>query len=74
MTPAEIHAAASKYLAGFDDHEPITAIAQRGTSEEDDSRLEETYGEEWPAVALEVQRQCRHHHPTTAPSGQEDVA
>ena len=58
MTPAEITAAASDYLSGFGDHEPIAAIAQRGTSEEDDTRLEETYGEDWPAVALEVQRQC----------------
>ena len=58
MTPAEIHAAASEYLAGFDDRAPIAATAQRGTSEEDDARLEEAYGENWPAVALEVQRQC----------------
>ena len=58
MSPTEIHAAASEYMAGFDDRAPITAIAQRGTSEEDDARLEEAYGEDWPAVALEVQRQC----------------
>ena len=59
MSPTEIHAAASKYLAGFDDHEPIAAIAARGTSEEDDARLGEAYGDDAPAVALEVQRLCR---------------
>ena len=59
MTPAEITAAASEYLAGFDDPAPIIAIARRGTSDDDDDRLEEAYGEDWPAVALEVQRLCR---------------
>ena len=58
MTPEEIHAAASDYLGGFDSPDPIAAIAQRGTSDEDDARLEETYGEDWPAVALEIERQC----------------
>ena len=59
MTPAEVTPAASEYLAGFDDHEPIIAIARRGTSDEDDDRLEEVYGEDWLAVALEIQRLCR---------------
>ena len=63
MTPAEIHAAALDYLAGFDDSAPITAIALRGTSEEDDARLKEAYGKDWPVVALEVQRQCRERLP-----------
>ena len=58
MTPAEIHAAASEYMAGFDDPAPIIAIADLGTSEEDDTRLEEVYGDDATAVALEVQRQC----------------
>ena len=65
MTPAEIHAAASDYLAGFDDSAPIAAIAARGTSEDDDTRLEETYGEDWPAVALEIERQCMDRAATT---------
>ena len=59
MTPSEIHAAAAAYLAGFDSPTPITAIAEGGTSEEDDRRLEHVYGEDWPAVALEIERRCR---------------
>ena len=52
-----ITAAAAEYLAGFDDPAAIAAIATRGTSEEDDDRLEEAYGDDWAAVALEIQRQ-----------------
>ena len=50
-------------MAGFDDPAPIIAIADLGTSEEDDTRLEEVYGDDAPAVALEVQRQCRERLP-----------
>lgn len=63
MTPAEIRAAASEYLAGFDSPDPIAAIAERGTSEEDDARLEEVYGKDWPAIALDIQRQCQERQP-----------
>ena len=59
MSPTEIAAAASDYLAGFDDPAPIAAIAQRGTSDEDDARLADAYGEDWPAVAMEIHRVCQ---------------
>ena len=59
MTPSEITAAAAEYLAGFDSPAPIAAIAEGGTSEEDDRRLEHAYGEDWPAVAGEIERLCQ---------------
>lgn len=59
MSPAEITTAASEYLAGFDCPAPIAATAAGGTSEEDDARLEEVYGDDAPAVALGIQRLCR---------------
>ena len=54
-----ITAAATEYLAGFDDPTAIAAIAERGTSEYDDYILEVAYREDWPAVALEIQRLAR---------------
>ena len=56
--------AAIKYLAGFDSPDAIIAIAERGTSEEDDSRLEDAYGDLWPAVALAVERICQGLYPS----------
>ena len=54
-----ITAAAAEYLAGFDNPAAIAAIATRGTSEEDDDRLEEAYGDDWATVALEIRRLAR---------------
>jgi hypothetical protein len=51
--------AARQYLNGFDSPAPIEAIAYHGTSEEDDIRLVEAYGENAESVAAEIQRQCR---------------
>jgi hypothetical protein len=59
MNTADIIRAARQYLDGFDSHDPIEAIAVRGTSEEDDIRLVEAYGEDAASVAAEIQRQCR---------------
>lgn len=59
MSTDEIIRAASRYLHGFDSPDSIEAIADRGTSEEDDIRLVEAYGEDAESVAAEMQRQCR---------------
>ena len=54
-----INRAAAEFLAGFDCPEPLEAIALRGTSEEDDLRLEEAYGEAWEAIAIRIQEICQ---------------